>query len=152
MTPAQRQLVQASFARLTPSADDVGQMFYCELFLLDPSLRKLFRNDIAQQGRNLMGALSTAIANLDQLETIAPTLRDLGRRHTVYGVKPADYQTGAYALYATLEQGLGSDFTPALREAWASCYRVLTNEMIAGASERRSDIALPQPTSLPGLY
>jgi hemoglobin-like flavoprotein len=151
MTPAQKQQVQTSFARLAPSADDVGEMFYRELFLLDPHLRKLFKSDIAQQGRNLMGALSTAIANLNQLECITPALRDLGRRHTGYGVKPADYQTGVCALYATLEQGLGSDFTPALREAWASCYRVLTNEMIAGATECRGGQALPEPTLQAGF-
>src|SRR5262249_52090021 len=133
MTPEQKQLVQASFARLAPSADAVGEMFYRELFALDPGLRELFKSDIVQQGRNLMRMLSTAIANLDRLEAIVPVVRDLGRRHADYGVEPADYQTGAHALIATLERGLGSDFTPALREAWTSCYRVLVGEMMTGA-------------------
>ena len=149
MTPAQKQLVQTSFARLAPSADDVGEMFYRELFVLDPHLRKLFKSDIAQQGRNLMGALSTTIANLNHLENIAPALRDLGRRHTIYGVKPADYQTGAHALIATLERGLGSDFTPALREAWASCYQALAGQMMAGAEKRKG---VPQPGPLLGPH
>jgi hemoglobin-like flavoprotein len=149
MTPAQKQLVQASFARLAPSADAVGEMFYRELFALDPGLRELFKSDIAQQGRNLMRMLSTAIANLDRLESIAPAVRDLGRRHAGYGVEPADYQTGAHALIATLERGLGSDFTPALREAWASCYQALAGQMMAGAEERKG---VPQPRPLLGLH
>jgi len=152
MTSAQRQLVPASFARLAPSADAMGEMFYRKLFALDPDLRKLFKSDIAQQGRKLMSMLGTAIAHLDRLDSIAPAVRDLGRRHTGYGVGPADFETGACALFATLEQGLGSDFTPALREAWVGCYRVLSGEMMAGASEHPGERALPEPAAQPGLY
>jgi len=152
MTPTEKQLVQASFARLAPSADAVAEMFYRELFALDPGLRKLFKSDLAQQGRKLMSMLGTAIVNLDRLESVAPAVRDLGRRHAGYGVEPSDYETVACALVATLEQGLGSDFTPALREAWTSCYRVLSGEMMAGASERRGERALAEPAAQPGLY
>ncbi len=152
MTPAQKQLVQASFARLAPFADAVAEMFYRELFALDPDLRKLFKSDLTQQGRKLMSMLSTAIANLDRLESIAPAVRDLGQRHAGYGVAPADYKTVACALIATLEEGFGSDFTPALREAWTSCYRVLSGQMMAGASERRSDAAPSEQARQPGLY
>ena len=149
MTPAQKQLVQASFARLAPSGDTVAEMFYRELFVLDPTLRELFKSDLAEQGRKLMSMLGTAIANLDRLESIAPAVRDLGCRHAGYGVKPADYETVARALIATLGQGLGSDFTPALREAWASCYRALAGEMMAGAEKRKR---VPQPRPLLGLH
>jgi hemoglobin-like flavoprotein len=152
MTPAQRQLVQASFARLAPSSAAVAEIFYRELFVLDPGLRKLFKSDIAQQGRKLMSMLGTAIANLDRLESIAPAVRDLGHRHVGYGVAPADYETVACALIATLEQGLGSDFTPALREAWTSAYRALAAQMVAGAGERQSDMAVPQSAPLLGLH
>jgi nitric oxide dioxygenase len=152
MTPAQKQLVQASFARLAPSADAVAAMFYGELFGLDPDLRKLFKSDLVEQGRKLMSMLSTAIANLDRLVSIAPAVRDLGRRHAAYGVKPADYETVACALIATLKQGLGNDFTPALREAWVNCYGVLANEMKAGASERRSPVLPSVAFREPGLY
>jgi hemoglobin-like flavoprotein len=151
MTPAQKQLVQASFARLAPSADAVAEMFYRELFTLDPDLRQLFKSDLAQQGRKLMGMLDTAIANLDRLESVAPAVRDLGRRHAGFGVEAANYETVACALIATLEQGLGSDFTPALQEAWVSCYRLLSREMKAGASEHR-EAALSESVHQPRRY
>jgi len=152
MTRAQKQLVQVSFARLAPSADAVAEMFYRELFALGLGLRKLFRGDLARQRQKLMSMLGAAIANLDRLEAIVPAVRDLGRRHVGYGVEPADYQTVARALIATLEQGLGSDFTPALREAWAICYRVLAGEMMAGASEHRADEPSPNRAAQPGIY
>jgi hemoglobin-like flavoprotein len=152
MTPEQTKLVQQSFARLAPAADAVAEMFYRELFALDPGLRKLFKSDLAQQGRKLMSLLGTAIGNLDRLESIAPVARDLGRRHAAYGVASADYETVARALIGTLEQGLGSDFTPALREAWASCYRVLACEMQAGASEDRGEVIVLESACQPAVH
>lgn len=80
-----------------------------------------------------MTMIGTAVAGLDDLQSIAPTLRELGCRHAAYGVKPADYRTAACARIATLEQGLGNGFTPAVREAWVACYWVLAGEMKAGA-------------------
>ena len=145
MTPDQTRRVQQSFARLVPSAEAVAEMFYRELFALDPGLRRLFKGDLAQQGQKLMSLLGTAIGNLDRLEVIAPAVRDLGRRHADYGVAGADYETVARALIGTLEQGLGSDFTSALREAWTRCYRALAREMQAGASERPGGMGLPEP-------
>lgn len=133
MTPAQKQLVQASFAALAPSADAVAETFYREFFGLDPNLRKLFRGDLSSQGRKLMAMIGTAVASLDDLASLAPTLRQLGWRHAGYGVKPADYSTAACALVATLEQGLGRDFTPEVREAWVACYWLLAGELKAGA-------------------
>jgi hemoglobin-like flavoprotein len=39
---------------------------------------------------------------------------------------------GATLLW-TLEQGLGGDFTPAVRAAWAEAYGALSDMMIAAA-------------------
>jgi hemoglobin-like flavoprotein len=38
------------------------------------------------------------------------------------------------ALIATLETGLGDDFTPQVRDAWTACYTAIAAEM-AGAAE-----------------
>jgi hemoglobin-like flavoprotein len=136
LTPAQKQLVRTSFAKLVPSADAVADTFYRKLFALDPDLRKLFKSDLAQQGRKLISMIGSVIANLDGLESIAATLRELGRRHAAYGVEPSDYDTVACALIATLEQALGADFTSALRGAWATCYQVLACEMKASPNAK----------------
>jgi nitric oxide dioxygenase len=58
----------------------------------------------------------------------------LGSRHLEYGVEAADYQTVGAALIATLEKGLGPDFTPDLREAWLACYGAITAEMLAAGA------------------
>jgi hemoglobin-like flavoprotein len=70
-----------------------------------------------------------------------PAVRQLGRRHAAYGVRPEHYATVGEALIWTLEQGLGADFTPATRRAWTDAYASLAWAMIAAAEE---DDALAQ--------
>jgi hemoglobin-like flavoprotein len=134
MTPESQRLVRDSFAKVAPIAPAAASMFYARLFVLDPSLRPLFKGDMAEQGRKLMTMIGTAIANLHRLDSIVPAVRDLGRRHGGYGVQPAHYNTVATALLWTLEQGLGDEFTPATRDAWVECYTVLARTMQEAAA------------------
>jgi hemoglobin-like flavoprotein len=134
MTPEQITLVRDNFAKVAPIAPAAAAMFYDRLFALDPGLRSLFKGDMAEQGRKLMAMIGTAVANLDRLGDIVPAVQALGQRHAGYGVTPGHYDTVANALLWTLEQGLGPDFTPAAREAWTSCYVVLSGQMKAAAA------------------
>jgi len=129
MTPDAQRLVRNSFARIAPNAEATAGVFYDRLFALDPSLRSLFKDDMAEQGRKLMTVIGTAVANLHRLETIVPTVQDLGRRHIGYGVKPVHYQTVSAALLWTFERGLGDAFTPETRQAWLECYTTLASTM-----------------------
>jgi hemoglobin-like flavoprotein len=63
----------------------------------------------------------------------SPAIHDLAIRHVEYGVKLADYEALREALLWTLEQALGEDLTPAVREAWMICYDELASEMNAAA-------------------
>jgi len=84
---------------------------------------------VEEQGRKLMEILELAVKGLDRLEALMPALVTLGIRHTSYGVKERDYETGGEALLWTLEQGLGPNFTPEVREAWTALYRVVVSAM-----------------------
>jgi nitric oxide dioxygenase len=131
MTPAQQTLVQTSFAKVAPIADTAASLFYEELFQRDPALRVLFKQDMAEQRRKLMAMLATAVAHIGDWSTISAAVRALGRRHVSYGVKAADYETVGAALMATLEKGLGDNFTPEIREAWAACIAKVAGEMLS---------------------
>jgi hemoglobin-like flavoprotein len=133
MTPAQRALVQASFAKVVPIADAAAKLFYEDLFRRDPRLRALFKEDMADQRQKLMTMIGTAVANLGNWGNIAPAIAALGQRHAAYGVKIEDYDTVERALIAVLEKGLGDAFTPEVREAWLACYAAVAAEMIGGA-------------------
>jgi hemoglobin-like flavoprotein len=135
MTPDQKDLVQASFAKVAPIADAAATIFYDRLFALDPRLRSLFAKDLTEQRRKLMAMLGVAVANLHRWEMVAPQVRELGQRHRDYGVSPADYDSVGTALIATLEIGLGAEFTPQIRDAWIACYAVVTTEMKDAADQ-----------------
>jgi hemoglobin-like flavoprotein len=133
MTPAQQILVQTSFAKVVPIADVAASLFYEDLFQRNPQLRPLFKQDMTEQRQKLMAMLGTAVANLGNWEKIAAAVQALGRRHVDYGVKPEDYKTVGMALIATLEKGLGDEFTPEVRDAWFSCYAAVAAEMTGAA-------------------
>ncbi len=134
MTPKQQTLVQSSFAKVAPIADEAASLFYEELFQRDPTLRALFKQDMVEQRRKLMAMLATAVAHIGDWSTISAAVEALGRRHVGYGVKPADYETVGAALMATLEKGLGPDFTPEVRDAWAACIAKVAGEMLGTAT------------------
>jgi hemoglobin-like flavoprotein len=129
MTPKQIELVQGSWREVLPIADIAAELFYGRLFVLDPSLKPLFKGDMSAQGRKLMSMISTAVNGLTRLESIVPAVQDLGRRHVKYGVKAAHYDTVAAALVWTLGQGLGEQFTPEVKDAWVAAYGVLAKTM-----------------------
>ncbi|HYF43133.1 MAG TPA: globin family protein [Ramlibacter sp.] len=133
MKPDQIALVQSSFALVKPIAATAAELFYGRLFALDPSLRPLFKGDMAKQGQMLMSVIGTAVAGLRNLEKLAPVVRQLGARHVAYGVRSEHYATVGAALLWTLEQGLGEHFTPEVREAWAATYELLAEVMQLGA-------------------
>jgi hemoglobin-like flavoprotein len=135
MNAAQVRLVRESFALVQPIASQAAALFYDNLFESDPSLRGMFRGDMAQQGERLMGMIAAAVNLLDRPEALVPVLRNLGGRHVGYGVRDHHYATVGAALIETLEQGLGDAFTPDIREAWIALYGVVSRTMIEGALE-----------------
>lgn len=129
MTPQDKTLVRETFGMVAPIADQAAALFYDRLFTLAPQFRALFAHDMDEQGKKLMQTLGVAVAHLDNLDAIIPTVQKLGQRHAGYGVQPEDYAIVGEALLWTLEQGLGDAFTPEVKQAWATVYEALANVM-----------------------
>lgn len=129
MTPQQIQSIQATWLQVLPIADQAAGLFYGKLFELDPAVRPMFKGDMTEQGRKLMKTIGLVVNSLTRLEEIVPTVQDLGRKHVAYGVRPEHYDTVGAALLWTLEQGLGSAFTPQVKAAWAAAYGTLATAM-----------------------
>lgn len=123
------QLVKESFDLVEPIAPQAAELFYANLFALDPSLQRLFKSDMVAQGEKLMKMIGVAVGMLGEPQTLIPVLQRLGRRHADYGVRDEHYDTVGAALLTTLQQGTGVAFTPEVREAWIDVYGVLANTM-----------------------
>jgi len=123
------QLVKESFDLVEPIAPQAAELFYANLFALDPSLQKMFKSDMVAQGEQLMKMIGQAVGLLDKPQTLIPVLQSLGRRHADYGVRDEHYDTVGAALLSTLEQGTGVAFTLEVREAWIDVYGVVSQTM-----------------------
>ena len=138
MNPIQVTMVQQSFSKVAPIADDAAALFYGRLFEIAPEVQPLFRGDMKEQGRKLMATLAAVVNGLDNLEAILPAASALAKRHVSYGVKAAHYAPVGAALLWTLERGLGPQWTPQLAAAWGDAYGVLSDFMIGEAYGHRA--------------
>jgi hemoglobin-like flavoprotein len=129
MAPEDVRLVQSSFQKVAPIADTAADLFYDRLFAIAPEVRHLFPDDMRDQKKKLVTMLALAVGNLHQIDSILPAVQELGKRHASYGVRPQHYEPVAAALLWTLEQGLGPDFTPAVKAAWTQAYVALSTAM-----------------------
>ena len=136
MNENQIRLVQASFASVKPIQETAAGLFYGRLMEIDPSTRPLFAaTDMKKQGAKLMAAMAFVVHGLTRPETILHQLRSLAHRHVAYGVEDRHYESVGAALLWTLEAGLGAAWTPALRDAWAAAYALLSGAMIEAAHQ-----------------
>ncbi|MFY0650854.1 MAG: hemin receptor [Cyclobacteriaceae bacterium] len=134
-TPRQKDLIRNTFVHIAAIKEEAAKIFYAKLFVLDPSLKILFKGDMQQQGTKLMVMLAAAVKGLDDLDGLIPVVQDLGRRHVVYGVIDEHYDTVGSALLSTLEAGLGDMWTEEVEEAWTTIYTVLTKMMKEASRE-----------------
>jgi hemoglobin-like flavoprotein len=138
MTPEQKTLVKESWAKVVPIKEQAAELFYGRLFETYPEVQPYFKGDMTEQGRKLMMMLNTAVNGLDNLPALVEPLKKLGRKHVDYGVTEEDYGKVADAFLWTLQQGLGPDFTPEVKEAWVVTYTTVADVMKAGAGEARA--------------
>lgn len=135
-TARNRACVRTSWESMRPMAAHVADLFHDRLFELDPSLEELFPEDLQAQRHRFLKAFGALMAGLDDLPGMLPLLHDVGRRLAHQGFREGQYVSMGKALLWTFEQTLAEQFTPAVKEAWASLYAFVSSAMI-GAPELR---------------
>ena len=136
------QLVQTSFQKVLPIADQAMVIFYEKLFEINPAVQSLFPSNqekMGNQRNKLRNMLAAAVAGLSNLPKLVPILQGLGKRHATYGVTTAHYDDVGAALIGTLEAGLGDDFTPEVKQAWIDVYGLMASTMIEAAESVEVD-------------
>ena len=133
MTPDQVQLVQQSFSKVAPIADQAAVLFYDRLFEVAPQVKAMFPADLTEQRKKLMATLAVVVNGLGNLQSVLPAASALATRHVAYGAKAEHYPVVGAALLWTLERGLADAWTPEVADAWTAAYGTLSGFMIAEA-------------------
>lgn len=129
MNANQVALVQQSFEKAAKLGEKVAEIFYAELFAIDPALRSMFKGDMHEQRKKLLTTLAFVVRSLHAPEKIIQPAQNLAVKHVRYGVKPEHYTLVGNALLRTLKKGLGAEYTAELHDAWVAAFRTLANIM-----------------------
>lgn len=156
MTPAQLRLLQRSFAKIEPVADQFGTIFYERLFAIAPEIKPLFRTDLkAQQAKfmkviaevvqlHLRSIISLPVTAQASSSAVLPGAFWSGKLHAAYGVRMEDYATMKSALMWALEKTLGDDCNEDVKVAWSTAYDVVVGAMREGMLSPEEDEREPE--------
>ena len=133
------ELLEQSFEKVKPRADEFAASFYDNLFQAHPEVKPLFtKTDMKNQEKKLLSSLVLVVENLRNPEALEPVLKALGARHVGYGAIPKYYGSVGEALLVTFEQYLQQDWTPEVKKAWLDAFKAITALMLKGAGEEFS--------------
>jgi nitric oxide dioxygenase len=139
----QVELLEKSFAKIKPQANEFADSFYENLFTASPEAKPLFANTrMDAQKQKLLASLILVIENLQVPSVLNDSLEGLGARHVKYGTLPAHYPLVGNALLTTFEQYLKSEWTPEVKQAWVDAYGVITDIMLNGADYSPEEVEL----------
>lgn len=156
MMPAQLRVLQRSFARIEPIADQFGAVFYERLFTVAPEIKPLFRTDIkAQQSKfmkvikevvqlHLRSMVALPVTATAANSAVLPGAFWSGKLHAAYGVRMEDYAIMKSALIWALEKTLGPECTPEVKDAWSSAYDIVVGAMQEGMLSPDDDEREPE--------
>ncbi len=123
-------IVQRTFERLEANKEEAGALFYQILFDLAPNVKPLFaKTDMRHQEQMFVSMLTAAIKGLDRPGEVSSALRELGERHTAYGVLREHYEPLGRALLATVERMHGAELDLDVHLAWEHFFHRMVGMM-----------------------
>jgi NAD(P)H-flavin reductase/hemoglobin-like flavoprotein len=130
-----QRILKESWTLVEEQQDKLAAYFYAGIFLANPQLRDLFPMHMDVQRARLLGAIVTAIQNLDDPERFEEYLRSLGRDHRKFRVEPEHYEVVGGALIGALRTFAGEGWSVEYDQAWRDAYGVIAKKMLGGAED-----------------
>ena len=123
------RLIQESYRQVEPASDLVATLFFHRLLEIAPEVQPMLQGDMDEQRKQVLIALGLAVASLDRFDDIVPSLKLLGSKYSTIGVEPYHYGAVGEALLWTLNQSLGSRWSPELQDAWTALCTIVAETM-----------------------
>jgi hemoglobin-like flavoprotein len=133
MTPDAIRQLKASYAEVAAEPRRLASRFYEEMFAVAPNLPSLFPADLTSLQGHFEAALALVIRNLDEVNVLQESLRDLGAQHVHWGARPEDYVTAREALIAAIRT-LSRSWDDALESHWRTAITSIVVPMLQGAA------------------
>jgi NAD(P)H-flavin reductase/hemoglobin-like flavoprotein len=133
--PFDPRLLQDSFSLVEAEADKLASHFYALLFLEDPGLRDLFPPMMDAHRDRLITALITLVHRAHDTEAMEEYVRQLGRDHRRFGVRPEHYTVVGQCLLSTLRRFAGPRWTAEMDGCWYAAFQRVAAIMVDAANQ-----------------
>ena len=107
-----------------------SNVFYGRLFDVNPSSRKLFKENASTQARVLQAIISTALSQLHDPTTFGKTMTQLAHVHVKRGVKAVQFGIAGDVLLWSLAHSLRSVWTDDMRQSWVKLYSGMLKALV----------------------
>jgi hemoglobin-like flavoprotein len=133
--------LETSFDLIAVRGDELIDDFYARLFAAAPAVRPLFSSNMTRQKAMLLSALVLVRKLLRDLDSLVPTLRDLGARHVGYGARPEHYAVVGETLIGSMAAIAGQAWKPEYERAWSAALGLISAVMLEGAQDAEREQA-----------
>ena len=146
------------YSRIIAEQHSFTGRFYARLFELDPNIEGLFKSTgMEMQGKMVIQAIGIGLKSLDKPEDFDIIFKSLGRRHSVYGVKPEFYPLIGQSFIDTCSACFGSDFDADTEAELGALFDKINYAMLHGAQAivvdtERQSTATRRPEGLVDPY
>ncbi|SMN19760.1 similar to Saccharomyces cerevisiae YNL234W Protein of unknown function with similarity to globins [Maudiozyma saulgeensis] len=128
-------LKDTDFNRKGYDDSNIGKSLFCTQFFdnlvnIDQQMQQTYPT-LRHQAVSFTILLNSAIQNLDDIKKIDDQLRSTGKRHTrILGIDNSKFQVMGHAFIVTLQDRLGTYFTPDLERLWSKLYSYLADSLL----------------------
>ncbi|XP_011670834.2 uncharacterized protein LOC763287 isoform X2 [Strongylocentrotus purpuratus] len=143
LTQETKQLVKESWKILSTDPGKHGAVMFARLTTQNPIVGRLFpfgdknlsygqllsNRMVREHGTKVMKTIGQAVDTLDNVDNLVSALKDLGLRHTQYGVTKMHFEPVGQALIYAIKEGLGQSFTSKVKGAWSSIFQLISETM-----------------------
>ncbi|XP_058967106.1 cytoglobin-2-like [Pocillopora verrucosa] len=146
LTDEQIKILRETWEIIEPTKKEIGVNVYIRFLKMNPDIKSRFTefkeisideiNKSNGHPRRLMAAIENSIGSLDDPETFAGYVLELGRRHIRLRSKPtkSHFIDLRKAFIGSIKEPLTTNWRPEVEESWVLLFDFMTAVMMKGLS------------------